>query len=58
MNMGSAGIRKRQSQDSWDTIHTETTTIEEKEKKRRAEAESNRGPAAYQPNASPLGQTG
>ena len=27
-------------------------------KERRAEAESNRGPSAYQPNALPLGQTG
>ena len=27
-------------------------------KKRRAEAESNRGPFAYQPNALPLGQAG
>ena len=25
---------------------------------RRAEADSNRGPSAYQPNALPLGQTG
>ena len=28
------------------------------EEKRRAEADSNRGPSAYQPNALPLGQTG
>ena len=28
------------------------------EDKRRAEADSNRGPSAYQPNALPLGQTG
>ena len=28
------------------------------EKKGRAEADSNRGPSAYQPNALPLGQTG
>ena len=27
-------------------------------KERRAEAVSNRGPSAYQPNALPLGQTG
>ena len=27
-------------------------------RERRAEAESNRGPSAYQPNASPPGQTG
>ena len=27
-------------------------------RERRAEAESNRGPSAYQPNAFPLGQTG
>ena len=27
-------------------------------RERRAEAESNRGPSAYQPNALPLGQTG
>ena len=27
-------------------------------RERRAEADSNRGPFAYQPNASPLGQTG
>ena len=27
-------------------------------RKRRAEADSNRGPSAYQPNALPLGQTG
>ena len=33
---------------------TQTTTFED----RRAEAESNRGPSAYQPNALPLGQTG
>ena len=32
----------------------ETTTFEE----RRAEAEPNRGPSAYQPKALPLGQTG
>ena len=32
----------------------QTTTFEE----RRAEAESNRGPSADQPNALPLGQTG
>ena len=31
-----------------------TRTFEEK----RAEADSNRGPSAYQPNALPLGQTG
>ena len=28
------------------------------ERERRAEAVSNRGPSAYQPNALPLGQTG
>ena len=33
----------------------QTTTFEGK---RRAEANSNRGPSAYQPNALPLGQTG
>ena len=33
----------------------QTTTFEEK---RRAAAESNRSPSAYQPNALPLGQTG
>ena len=33
----------------------QTTTFEEK---RRPEAESNRGPSAYQPNALMLGQTG
>ena len=27
-------------------------------RERRAEADSNRGPSAYQPNALPLGQTG
>ena len=32
----------------------QTTTFEE----RRAQAESNRGPSAYQPNTLPLGQTG
>ena len=32
----------------------QTTTFEEK---RRAEADSNRGPSAYQPNALPLGQS-
>ena len=32
----------------------ETTIFEDK---RRAEADSNRGPSAYQPNALPLGQT-
>ena len=34
----------------------ETTTSEVKA--RRAEADSNRGPSAYQPNALPIGQTG
>ena len=34
----------------------QTTTFFEE--KRRAEAESSRGPSAYQPNALPLGQTG
>ena len=33
----------------------QTTTFS---KRRRAEAVSNRGPSAYQPNALPLGQTG
>ena len=33
----------------------QTTTFEEK---RRAEADSNRSPSAYQPNALPLGHTG
>ena len=33
----------------------QTTTSEGK---RRAEADSSRGPSAYQPNALPLGQTG
>ena len=33
----------------------QTTTFE---RDRRAEADSNRGPSAYQPNALPLGQTG
>ena len=33
----------------------QTTTFEEN---RRAEADSNRSPSAYQPNALPLGQTG
>ena len=34
----------------------QTTTFEEKG--RTAEAESNRGPSAYQPTALPLGRTG
>ena len=34
----------------------ETAIFEERE--RRAEADSNRGPSAHQPNALPLGQTG
>ena len=34
------------------------TTAFEKKKKRRAEAESNRSPYAYEPSALPLGQTG
>ena len=33
----------------------ETTTFE---RERRAEADSNRGPSAYEPNALPLGQPG
>ena len=37
----------------------QTTIFEGGEgKKRRAEADSNRGPSVYQPNALPLGQTG
>ena len=36
--------------------YPETTTSEVKA--RRAEADSNRGPSAYQPNALPLDQTG
>ena len=39
-----------------DTECSQTTIFEEK--LRRAEADSNRGPSAYQPNALPLGQTG
>ena len=37
------------------TVSTDHYLFKEK---RRAEAVSNRGPSAYQPNASPLGQTG
>ena len=37
------------------TVSTNHNLFEEK---RRAEAVSNRGPSAYQPNALPLGQTG
>ena len=37
------------------TVSTNYNLFEEK---RRAEVVSNRGPAAYQPNALPLGQTG
>ena len=37
-----------------DKVTRQTTTFEE----RGAEADSNRGPSAYQPNALPLGQTG
>ena len=40
--------------DSHKTVSTNTTFL----KLRRAEAVSNRGPSAYQPNALPLGQTG
>ena len=36
------------------TVSTDHTFCRE----RRAEADSNRGPSAYQPNALPLGQTG
>ena len=38
------------------TVSTNHNLFEEPE--RRAEAVSNRGPSAYQPNALPLGQTG
>ena len=38
------------------TVFTDHNLSEEK--LRRAEAESNRGPSAYQPNALPLGKTG
>ena len=39
---------------TWDSVHKPLPFWRE----RRAEAVSNRGPSAYQPNALPLGQTG
>ena len=55
MNMGSAGFVK----DKVKTTETLSTLRPQfLKKKRRAEGESNRGPAAYQPNALPLGQAG
>ena len=42
--------------DSHETVSTNHNLFELRE--RRAEAVSNRGPSAYQPNALPLGQTG
>ena len=38
-------------------IHKTVFTDNSFRRERRAEAESNRGPSAYQPNALPLGQT-
>ena len=38
--------------------HKTVSTDHNFRRKRRAEADSNRGPSAYQPNALPLGQTG
>ena len=37
---------------------TNTVCVHSFGRERRAEAESNRGPSAYHPNALPLGQTG
>ena len=39
------------------TASTNHNLFEEPARERRAEAVSNRGPSAYQPNALPLGQT-
>ena len=39
-------------------IHKTVSTDHNSGSERRAEADSNRGPSAYQPNALPLGQTG
>ena len=38
--------------------HKTVSTDHNFRRERRAEADSNRGPSAYQPNALPLGQTG
>ena len=38
--------------------HETVSTDHNFRRERRAEADSNRGPSAYQPNALPLGQTG
>ena len=38
--------------------HKTASTDHNFRRERRAEADSNRGPSAYQPNALPLGQTG
>ena len=59
IKMGSDESCLNVSQIAWDKVTRQcpqTTTFEEKG--RRAEAVSNRGPSAYQPNALPLGQTG
>ena len=39
---------------TYDSVYTDHNVSRES----RAEADSNRGPSAYQPNALPLGQTG
>ena len=39
-------------------LKTNQKSLSKKQIERRAEADSNRGPSVYKPNASPLGQTG
>ena len=41
-----------------DKVTRQVSTGHNFPRERRAEADSNRGPSAYQPNALPLGQTG